>query len=105
MTTQEAVEILSKELNIPNEVVSRAYNSYWLFVRTKIKELPLKEGVFEEDFNKLRTSFNIPSIGKLYCDYESYHRRHNLFKQFKEILKNEDSKEDKTNVHIDSDNV
>lgn len=105
MRTEEAVEILSKELGISKEVISKAYNSYWLFVRTTIKELPLKEGIFEDEFKKLRTSFNIPSIGKLYCDYDVYHRRHNLYKNFKEILGNESNKEDKTDVHVISDDM
>ena len=72
MTYQEVVTLLSKELVIPEEVVDAAYKSFFGFIRNTIAELPLKEELSEEDFNKLRTNFNIPSLGKLHCTYERY---------------------------------
>lgn len=61
---------VSQELNLPEEVVLVAYRSYWEFIRKTIEVLPLKEEITEEDFNKLRTNFNIPSIGKLYVTWD-----------------------------------
>lgn len=72
MTYSEITKKLSEELNIPEEVVDVAYKSFFEFIREKISELPLKETLSEEDFNKLRTNFNIPSLGKLHCTYERY---------------------------------
>lgn len=66
----EILKKVSEELNIPLEVVKVAYESYWLFIRKSIIDLPLKEDLSEEDFNKLKTNFNIPSLGKLSCTYE-----------------------------------
>lgn len=69
MSYQEILKKVSEELNLPLEVVKEAYESYWLFIRQSITDLPLKEDLSEEDFSKLRSNFNIPSLGKLACTY------------------------------------
>ncbi len=87
MTYQEVVTLLSKELTIPEEVVDKAYKSFFEFIRTTISGLPLKDELSEEDFSKLRTNFNIPSLGKLHCTYERYKgmkERLNYLKKLKE---------------------
>lgn len=66
---QEILEQVSKKLNIPYEVVNKAYNSYWEFVRINIVKLPLKQEISEEEFYKLKVNFNVPSLGKLHCNY------------------------------------
>lgn len=63
---------VSEELNIPVEVVKAAYLSYWRFIKETIQELPLKEDLSEEEFSKLKTNFNIVSLGKLSCNYDRY---------------------------------
>lgn len=72
MTYQEAVQQVAIELGIPQDVVKRAYESHWEFIRKSIQSLPLKEDLSEEEFKKLKTNFNIPSLGKLSCTYERY---------------------------------
>lgn len=94
MTYKEAVILLSQELNIPEEVVDAAYKSFFEFIRETIISLPLKDDLSEEDFNRLRTNFNIPSLGKLHCTYERYKgmkERVNYLKKLKEIY---DTQED-----------
>ena len=66
---------VAEEMNIPVEVVEYAYKSYWKFIRETIQELPLKEDLSEEEFAKLKTNFNIVSIGKLSCTYDRYLRK------------------------------
>lgn len=61
-------------MNLPVEVVEYAYKSYWKFIRKTIQELPLKEDLSEEEFAKLKTNFNIVSLGKLSCNYDRYYR-------------------------------
>lgn len=61
---------VSKELDIPVEVVDAAYKSYWKFIKQTIQSLPLKGDIDEEEFAKLRTNFNIPSLGKLTCTFD-----------------------------------
>ena len=80
---------VAEEMNIPVEVVKEAYLSYWKFIRKTIQELPLKDDLSEEEFAKLRTNFNIVSLGKLSCDYDRYIK----LKQ-REKYKNAKSKKD-----------
>ena len=72
MTYNEIVNKVSKELNLPRTVVDKSYKSFWIFIRNTIKQLPLKDNLNEEEFSKLRTSFNIPTIGKLFCTYNRF---------------------------------
>ena len=74
MDYKTVFEKVSSELNIPVKVVEYAYKSYWKFIREKIKELPLKDIKDEEEFLKLRTNFNIPSLGKLGITLDRFNR-------------------------------
>lgn len=65
MKYSEIVDKVSKELNISKTLVDKTYKAYWFFIKTNIQSLPLKENLNEEDFAKLKTNFNIPSLGKL----------------------------------------
>jgi uncharacterized protein YktA (UPF0223 family) len=69
---EKTLDKLSRELKLPKEEILDAYKAYWKFIRNKIKELPLKEDLDEEQFSKLRTNFNIPKLGKLHCTYPRY---------------------------------
>lgn len=72
MSYQEILKKVAIELNLPVKVVKLAYESHWTFIRETITSLPLKESLNEEDFSKLRTSFNIPSLGKMSVTWERY---------------------------------
>lgn len=67
---QRVIKDVSKKLNLPQEVITVAYRSYWEFIREEIQKLELKYDITEEEFNQLRTNFNIPSIGKLYLTWD-----------------------------------
>lgn len=93
MIYKEIVKQLSEEQSIPEEVVDIAYKSFFEFIRSTIVELPLKDNLSEEDFNKLKTNFNIPSLGKLHCTYDRYKgmkERLNYLKKIKEIYGNKE---------------
>lgn len=81
-------DAVAKELNLPKEVVELAYKSYWEFIRKTIQELPLKEDISEEEFSKLRTNFNIPSLGKLVCTFDRMVGVKNRYKYIKKIKDN-----------------
>lgn len=83
MTYKSIIKKVSEELNLPLEVVDKTYKAYWVFIKDTINSLPLKENINEEEFTKLRTNFNIPSLGKLSCTYD---RMLKVKKRF-EILK------------------
>ena len=87
MSYPDIVGKVSRELNLPKEVVDKTYKAYWLFIKNHIQSLPLKENLNEEDFAKLRTNFNIPSLGKLSCTYDrmlGMKKRYKLIKQIRE---------------------
>lgn len=87
MNYPDIVGKVSRELNLPKEVVDKTYKAYWLFIKNHIQSLPLKENLNEEGFAKLRTNFNIPSLGKLSCTYDrmlGMKKRYKLIKQIRE---------------------
>lgn len=75
MNYNEIVIRVSQETGLPGKVVDKVFKAYWSFIRTSIQALPLKELLSEEEFSKLKTNFNIPSLGKLTCTYEDYLRQ------------------------------
>lgn len=85
MNYDSIITQVSKELNLPFNVVDRTFKSYWKFIRDTIKELPLKEDISEEEFNKLKTNFNIPSLGKLSCTYDRVRGVKERFKYIKKL--------------------
>lgn len=84
---------IGEELNISPDLVNKAYRSYWQFIRETAKALPLKEDLSKEDFSKLRTNFNLPSLGKLYCTYETMQKRKAKYNYIK-TKHNVENKED-----------
>lgn len=72
MNYNEIIIRVSQETGLPGKVVDKVFKAYWFFIRTSIQALPLKELLSEEEFSKLKTNFNIPSLGKLTCTYEDY---------------------------------
>lgn len=87
MTYLDIIGKVSEELNLPKEVVDKTYKAFWLFINKTIQSLPLKENLNEEDFAKLRTNFNVPSLGKLTCTYDrmlGVKKRYNLIKKIRE---------------------
>ena len=95
LTYDEIINRVSLELDIPEEVVRKTYNAYWKAIKEKIQELPLKKDLSDEEFGKLKTCFNIPSLGKLSCTRERYINIKKMFQFVKEYReKNGKCKED-----------
>lgn len=90
MNYNDLVTQLSKELNLPPRVVDKVYKSYWKFIRGSIQGLPLKEDISEEEFQKLRTNFNIPSLGKLSCTYDRVKRVKERYKYIRNLREKND---------------
>lgn len=72
MNYKPIFEQVSRETDIPEEVVKTAYNLFWRFVRETVSSLPLKDELTEEEFMNLKCNFNVPSLGKLCCTYDRY---------------------------------
>ena len=57
---------VANELGLPVETVKGAYEGYWLFAKDYITKLDLKNpDLTEEEFLRMRTGINFPSLGKL----------------------------------------
>lgn len=98
MSYKDTIDYVANKLELPQEVVKEAYESYWKFIRQIISELPLKDELSEEEFNRLRTNFNMPSIGKLSCTYTRYKAIKDRYKHIKKLRDDNNNKEDKANV-------
>lgn len=92
-------EKLANELNLSKETVENTYKAYWKFIREKITSLVLKKNMTKEDFNKLKTNFNLPSLGKLSCTYDRWEkvRKANQTK-IDNTIDGDEYKKDKTDV-------
>lgn len=74
---KELYKETSEHLDLPIEVIKAAYESFYKFIRETIKEIPLKD--FDTNIKDLKTSFNIPSIGKLYCNEKKLEKIKNSY--------------------------
>lgn len=91
MNYPDIIGKVSQEMDIPLEVVDAAYKSYWKFIKQTIQSLPLKDDISEEEFAKLRTNFNIPSLGKLTCTFDRMMGVKKRFKYIKRLRENAES--------------
>ena len=96
---QEIIKRVAAKLGLSEQVVEKTYKAYWLFIRKTIGDLPLKDNLTEEEFNKLRTNFNLPSLGKLTCTYDRWERVKKLEEnRIRNTQNYNDYKKDKTSV-------
>jgi len=78
------VDRLSKKYNRTPEEIVNIVESQYLFMRSKTKELDIDRNLSREEFNKLKTNFNIPCIGKLYASYYIYKKINGIKEDNKE---------------------
>ena len=88
MNYPDIISKVSQEMGLLPEVVDTVYKSYWKFIKQTIQSLPLKDDISEEDFTKLRTNFNIPSLGKLTCTFDRMMGVKKRFKYIKRLREN-----------------
>lgn len=100
MNYNEIIIKVSQETNLPEKVVDKVFKAYWFFIRTSLQNLPLRDNLSEEDFLKLRTNFNIPSLGKLSCTYEDYLKQKKRYEYIKIFRQNNgiETKESETSL-------
>ena len=90
MTYEQIIESVANELQLPVDLVRKTYKAYWQFVRDTIQQLPLKDDISEEEFKKIKTNFNIPSLGKLYCTRDRYLRVKKRFEYINNLREKDD---------------
>lgn len=101
MIPKDIISRVSHETSLPEDIIEKVYKTFWFFIKQNIECLPLKENLSKEEFDKLNTNFNIPSLGKLVCTYDKYIKTKKRINKINSYVKD---KENKTNVHFNSDN-
>lgn len=89
MVDKEIIKKVSEELGIEETVIRLAYNSYWDFIRKTIASIPFHDELSEEEYNNIRTNFNIPSLGKLNCTYDRYISLKERYNKYKHLMDKE----------------
>lgn len=73
---------VADSLGYDERIVKEVFYYTFDFIKNKIEELELKDTNYTEDeFRKLRTSFNLPRLGKLGCTYKNYTKLVNSYKR------------------------
>lgn len=75
----KAIE-LAQKYGLDVEDVELMVQSPYEFIRSKTKELEFNDELTKKEFDKMKTNFNLPAIGKLYAS-------HPLFKKIVENKK------------------
>lgn len=90
MNLKNIEQRIAEELSLPVEAVHKTYHAYWAYIRNVVSSLPFKEGISDSDYDTYRTSVNIPSVGKLFCTLDRYHKIKDRYKLIQKITDNED---------------
>lgn len=80
MTYDDVLDVVSKSLGLPKDLVSKTYRAYWRAVREHITSLPLKSNLTEEEITSLQPNVNIPSLGKLYVPLDKYKKKKEYYR-------------------------
>lgn len=65
MTLDEIISKVSEEVNLPKKTVELVYRMYWRYIVTTISSIDF-DNLSQEEIDAMKTSFNIPSLGKFY---------------------------------------
>lgn len=79
-----------KELGIDKKDAIMAYKSIFRFIISKTKELPSFYECTADEINNLKSSFNIPYLGKLHTDGDLTIRKINRINKYKKDISNKD---------------
>lgn len=75
--------VVARDLGVPATHVKDVYQGYWTAIRKYVSSVPLKETVPNEEFDKLRPTVSIPSLGKLHVDLEKVKTRKKEYERYK----------------------
>ena len=87
-------EKVGRQVGLDSKVVRQVYEAYWTFIRNTIENMTLDQDISIEEFENMKTSFSIPSLGKLFIPYfklKAINKQREKTNDFK-------YKKDKTNV-------
>jgi len=82
MKANKAEELKMKEIaqktGLSLDMVKAILDSPYEFIRETTGEMEIERDLSKEEFNELKTNFNIPCIGKLYASNYMYRRINKL---------------------------
>lgn len=64
MMDESIYATVAAKLHLDEKAVKRAYLYFWRFIKEHISELPLENGVSEDELKQLKTCFGVPQLGK-----------------------------------------
>jgi hypothetical protein len=79
---------LGLEFNLRDDDIRKIVSSPYKFTRETISNLDLDGINNEDDFNKLKTNFIYPYIGKIYTNYKVYEKLNKQKNNLKEKWEN-----------------
>lgn len=83
-TLNLAIRKVSRDLSVDQKLVEQVYKSYWLFIKTYISSIPLREMTVEE-LESTVSNFNLPFLGKLYVDQNKFKAYRKQVKVYKDV--------------------
>lgn len=81
-------EKIATNNNITPQMVKDIYESMFKFIRERVGEVNNLSEKTEEEFKKLRLSFNIPILGKFFITHQSVQKYKNKINYYNEYIKN-----------------
>lgn len=67
---KDLIHSIGLKYNLQDEIIKKIIYSPYKFTRKTISELEIYNGITEEEFNKLKTNFIYPYIGKIYSQFD-----------------------------------
>jgi hypothetical protein len=63
---------IAEKYGVTIDEMKKLISSPYEFIDKKTRALEFEDGLTKEEFNKIKTNFNIPALGKLYVSYYMY---------------------------------
>ena len=84
-------EKVANNTEVSPQVVKDIYESIFGFISERIGEFDQLDQVPEEEFKKLRLSFNLPQLGKFFISYKSIQNLKKQRQYYNEHYKNKEN--------------
>lgn len=82
MGLEEIARRVGADLGLPRKLVLNTYKAYWKVIKQHLESLPLKGEITKEELESLQTSVNLPSLGKLYVDKDTFFLHKERYKSY-----------------------
>lgn len=87
MINKDLIKKVSSDLNVEYDVVEDVYNKYFSFIKINIEKNNIINIDTEEDLLKIKTNFNLPTLGKIGCSMKKIRAQKNKYNKIQNILR------------------